>query len=50
MKRLQSDKKTVSGVTHFILPTSIGKVEVVNNVPARTALQAIKEIRYLSKA
>jgi len=31
------------------LPTAIGKVEVVNNVPTRTAIQAIKEIKYLSK-
>jgi 3-dehydroquinate synthase len=50
MKRLLSDKKTVGGILHFVLPTGIGKVEVVNNVPARTAIQAIKEIRYLSKA
>jgi 3-dehydroquinate synthase len=50
MKRLLSDKKTVGGIPHFILPTAIGKVEVINNVPARTAIQAIKEIRYLSKA
>ena len=34
MKRLLSDKKTVGGVPHFILPTSIGKVEVVNTVPS----------------
>ncbi len=34
MKRLLSDKKTVGGVPHFVLPTAIGKVEVVNNVPA----------------
>jgi 3-dehydroquinate synthase len=50
MKRLMSDKKTVGGVPHFVLPTALGKVEVVNNVPARTAIQAIKAIRYLSKA
>ncbi len=49
MKRLLSDKKTVGGVPHFVLPTAIGKVEVVNNVPTRTAIQAIKEIKYLSK-
>ena len=50
MKRVFADKKTVGGVPHFVLPTGIGKVEVVNNVPQRTAIQAIKEIRYLSKA
>jgi 3-dehydroquinate synthase len=50
MKRLMSDKKTVGGIPHFVLPTALGKVEIVNNVPARTAIQAIKAIRYLSKA
>jgi 3-dehydroquinate synthase len=50
MKRLLSDKKTVDGVPHFVLPAALGKVEVANNVPARTAIQAIKAIRYLSKA
>lgn len=50
MKRVRSDKKTVGGTPHFVLPTAIGKVEVVNNVPVRTAIQAIKEIKYLSKA
>src|ERR1039457_2523420 len=49
-KRLLSDKKTVDGVPHFILPTSIGKVEVVNTVPARAVIQAVEEIKKLSKA
>ena len=50
MKRLLSDKKTVGGVPHFILATAIGKVEVVNNVPARAVVQAVKEINDLSRA
>ena len=50
VQRLAADKKTVNGVTHFILPTAVGKVEVVNNVPAMTVVQAVKEIKYLSKA
>jgi 3-dehydroquinate synthase len=49
-KRLLSDKKTVDGVPHFILPTSIGKVEVVNTVPARAVIQAVDEIKKLSEA
>jgi len=49
-KRLLSDKKTVAGVPHFILPTSVGKVEVVNIVPARAVIQAVDEIKKLSEA
>ena len=49
-KRLLSDKKTVAGVPHFILPTGIGKVEVVNTVPARAVIEAVEEIKKLSKA
>ncbi len=49
-KRLLSDKKTVGGVPHFILPTGVGKVEVVNIVPARAVIEAVEEIKKLSKA
>jgi len=49
-KRLLSDKKTVGGVPHFILPTSIGTVEVVNTVPAQAVIQAVEEIKKLSEA
>jgi 3-dehydroquinate synthase len=50
LKRLQSDKKTVGGVPHFILPKNIGRVETVNTVPERAVLQAVEQIRRLSKA
>ncbi len=50
LRRLKADKKTVNGVVHFILPTEIGKVEVVSDVPERTVLQAVEEVRYLSQA
>ena len=50
VKRLLSDKKTVGGVTHFILPTSVGKVEVVNTVPERAVIDAVEEIKRLSWA
>ncbi len=49
-KRLLSDKKTVGGVPHFILPTGIGKVEVVNTVSTRAVIEALDEIKRLSKA
>jgi len=49
LKRLASDKKTVGGVPHFVLPTVIGKVEVVNNVPPRCVVKAVKEIGTQSK-
>ena len=50
LKRLLSDKKTVGGVPHFVLPTSIGTVEVVNTVPERAILHAVEEIKKLSEA
>jgi 3-dehydroquinate synthase len=47
---LQSDKKTMGGVPHFILPTAIGKVDVVNTVSGRAVIEAAEEISQLSKA
>ncbi|HVP53884.1 MAG TPA: 3-dehydroquinate synthase [Candidatus Eisenbacteria bacterium] len=44
LKLLQSDKKTMGGVPHFILATGIGSVQVVNTVPASAILAAMKEI------
>lgn len=49
MRALQSDKKTENGVVHFVLPTQIGKVEVVNNVPEAVVLGAIKQLQVLSR-
>ena len=49
LQRLQSDKKTKNGKVHFILPTEIGKVDIVNNVPADVVLAAVDEIRRLSR-
>jgi 3-dehydroquinate synthase len=48
-RRLQSDKKTRNGKVHFVLPTEIGKVEVVNDVPENVVLAAVEEIRELSR-
>jgi 3-dehydroquinate synthase len=50
LKRLLVDKKTVGGVPHFVLAKTIGKVEVVNNVPSHLVVRAIEEARTLSAA
>ena len=39
--RLRSDKKTVRGMVHFVLPVNIGEVEVVSGVAERDVLAAI---------
>lgn len=49
LRLLQSDKKTRNGVVHFVLPTSIGKVEIVNDVPESVVLQAVDRLLELSK-
>ena len=50
MNLLQSDKKTMGGVPHFVLATKLGSVEVVNNVPESVILSAVQEITKVSKA
>jgi 3-dehydroquinate synthase len=50
VRRLQSDKKTRAGKVHFVLPTEIGKVEIVNDVSESAVLEAVDEIRRLSMA
>lgn len=47
--RLQSDKKTQNGVVHFILPREIGKVEVASDVPGSAVINAVEELRRLSR-
>jgi 3-dehydroquinate synthase len=46
---MQSDKKTKNGAVHFVLPREIGKVEIVNDVPEAVVLEAIKQLRVLSR-
>jgi len=48
LRRLQSDKKTRNGVVHFVLPTEIGKVQVVNDVSEQIVIKAVDELRRLS--
>ncbi|HVO79594.1 MAG TPA: 3-dehydroquinate synthase [Terriglobales bacterium] len=47
--RLQADKKTRNGVVHFVLPTAIGRVEIVPDVPEKVVGQAVEELRRLSR-
>lgn len=49
LARLQSDKKTQNGVVHFVLPREIGKVEIASDVSQNAVLDAVEEIRRLSR-
>ena len=49
LKRLRSDKKTLRGVVHFILPREIGKVEITTDVPESVIRSAIDEVRKLAR-
>ena len=49
VRRLQSDKKTRNRKVHFVLPSEIGRVEVVNDVPETVVLAAVEEVRRLSR-
>ena len=42
LARLASDKKTIQGRVHFVLPVRIGEVEVVSGIDDQTALAAIR--------
>jgi 3-dehydroquinate synthase len=41
--RLLSDKKTIHGRVHFVLPTEIGKVEVRSGIPEANVRKAIEQ-------
>ena len=49
-KRLLSDKKSVAGVPHFVLASSIGKVEVTNQVSPKFVIEAVKHTARLSRS
>lgn len=49
LRLLKSDKKTRNGVVHFVLPREIGKVEIANHVPEQVVIEAIDELRRLSR-
>jgi len=48
-RRLASDKKTLDGQVHFVLPRDIGRVEVVTDVPERAVLQVVEDLHRLSQ-
>ncbi len=48
LKRLLADKKTVGGVPHFVLATTLGEVQVVKNVPEHAIVRAIAEAKSLA--
>jgi 3-dehydroquinate synthase len=43
--RLSSDKKTVAGAVHFVLPQKIGKVKISSEVPVPVVRAAVEMIR-----
>ena len=49
LARLKTDKKTQNGVVHFVLPREIGKVEIASDVPESAVLNAVEELRRLSR-
>ena len=42
LARLASDKKTLQGNVHFVLPTAVGAVKIVSGVPQERVLAAIE--------
>src|SRR5713226_4679697 len=49
LRLLRADKKTRDGIMHFVLPREIGKVEIVNDVPEQVVIEAVDQLRRLSK-
>ncbi len=47
--RTRAIRKHASGVVHFVLPREIGKVEIANDVPMKVVIEAVNELRRLSK-
>jgi 3-dehydroquinate synthase len=47
-QRLLIDKKSVAGVPHFVLTSSIGKVEITNQVPPKAVIAAVEHVKRLS--
>jgi 3-dehydroquinate synthase len=39
--RLKSDKKTVRGTVHFVLPSRIGEVKIVSDLDEKQVLEAV---------
>ena len=43
-KRLTSDKKTIQGNVHFVLPIKIGEVTVVSGIDEGVVLESIQAV------
>jgi 3-dehydroquinate synthase len=50
VRLLHGDKKTRKGVVHFVLPREIGKVEIANDVPEKVMVEAVNELRRISRS
>ncbi len=49
VRLLQSDKKTREGTVHFVLPRKIGEAEIVHDVPQNVIVEAVEELRRISR-
>jgi 3-dehydroquinate synthase len=45
LQLLRADKKNADGLIHFVLPTRIGRVEIVNDVPETLIVAVIDDLR-----
>jgi 3-dehydroquinate synthase len=45
MRLLASDKKSTNGVVHFVLPRTIGEVEIVKDIPKTAIVRSIQKLR-----
>jgi 3-dehydroquinate synthase len=45
VRLLQSDKKTLGGVPHFVLATTMGSVDIVNRVLPEVVVGAVEELK-----
>ena len=44
MDRLKSDKKTVAGKVHFVLPVKIGKVKIVSGIDSDVVEKGVRQV------
>ncbi len=49
LRLLQADKKTISGVPHFVLARKIGEVEITNKIKPQAIESALQHIKDLSQ-
>jgi len=49
MERTRSYKKRVSGRLRFVLPRSIGQVEIFDDIPEETVIAAIQYVQENSR-